>query len=53
MSAMSDRASTADDVFTWSKEQAAALRRVAATRVNMPEPVDLLNIAEEIESLGI
>ena len=43
----------ADDVFTWSKEQAAALRRMAVTRVNLPEPVDLLNLAEEIESLSI
>jgi hypothetical protein len=41
-----------DDVYTWTVEQAAALRRAAAARVNLPEPVDFLNIAEEIESLG-
>ena len=42
-----------EDVYSWSREQAEALRRVAASRVNLPEPVDFLNIAEEIESLGI
>ena len=54
MPAHTIRAATAydEDVFTWSQEQAAALRRLAADRVNLPEPVDLLSIAEEIESLG-
>lgn len=42
-----------DDAYTWSREQAAALRRAAASRTNLPEPVDFLNVAEEIESLGI
>lgn len=42
-----------DDVYSWSREQAAALRRAAASRINLPEPVDFVNIAEEIESLGI
>ena len=42
-----------DDVYTWSHEQAAALRRAASSRVNLPEPVDFANVAEEIESLGI
>jgi hypothetical protein len=42
-----------EDVFTWSQEQAAALRRLAGHRPNLAEPLDLLNIAEEIESLGI
>lgn len=41
-----------DDFYSWSREQAAALRRVAASRANLTEPVDLLNVAEEIESLG-
>ncbi len=41
-----------DDVYTWSQEQAAALRRAARTRLNLPEPVDFANVAEEIESLG-
>lgn len=39
------------DVFAWSQEQAAALRRVAETRVNLPG-LDLENLAEEIEDMG-
>lgn len=42
-----------DDVYTWAVEQAAALRRAAASRVNLPEPVDFENVAKEIESLGV
>lgn len=40
------------DFYSWTQDQAAKLRRAAASRVNLPEPVDFLNIAEEIESLG-
>lgn len=51
---MATRAATRyeDDVYTWSLEQAAALRRAAARRVSLPEALDFPNIAEEIESLG-
>lgn len=42
-----------DDTYTWAVEQAAALRRAARSRVNLPAPVDFLNVAEEIESLGV
>jgi hypothetical protein len=42
-----------DDVYTWSLQQAEALRRAATSRVNLPEPIDFANVAEEIESLGI
>jgi hypothetical protein len=42
-----------DDVYTWSQQQARALRRAAASRVNVPDPIDFANVAEEIESLGI
>src|SRR5262249_11743308 len=42
-----------DDVYTWSRQQAAALRRAAASRANLPSPIDFANVAEEIESLGI
>lgn len=38
------------DLYSWSREQAAALRRMAAERVNTELDLDLL--AEEIESLG-
>jgi hypothetical protein len=42
-----------DDVYTWALEQAAALRRAARSRASLPEPIDFLNVAEEIESLGV
>ena len=41
-----------DDVYTWSREQAEALRRAARSRVNLPDPIDFEHVAEEIESLG-
>jgi hypothetical protein len=41
-----------DDVYTWSQQQAEALRHAARSRANLPEPVDFANVAEEIESLG-
>jgi hypothetical protein len=42
-----------DDVYTWSQQQADALRRAARSRVNLPDPIDFANVAEEIESVGI
>lgn len=41
-----------DDIYTWSQEQAAVLRRLAETRRDLPNELDLGNIAEEIEDLG-
>jgi hypothetical protein len=41
-----------DDFYTWTRRQAAALRQAAASRINLPEPLDFENLAEEIESLG-
>lgn len=38
------------DFFRWTQEQAAALRGVSASSVNLP--LDWENLAEEIESLG-
>ncbi len=38
------------DFFAWTQEQAAALRRLAADRANLPLDAD--NLAEEIESMG-
>ena len=29
-----------EDVYTWSQQQAAALRRAAQSRVNLPDPID-------------
>jgi hypothetical protein len=38
------------DYYAWTKQQAAALRALAEQRVN--SPLDLENLAEEVESLG-
>jgi hypothetical protein len=38
------------DYYAWTKDQATKLRALAAARVN--SPLDLENLAEEIESLG-
>ena len=40
------------DFITWSERQAYAIRKAAAERVNVSEPIDWANVAEEIESLG-
>lgn len=42
-----------EDFYGWTQDQAAKLRRAAASRVNLPEPVDFEKLAEEIESLGV
>ncbi len=39
-----------DDFYAWSREQAAALRRLSAERWN--GPLDLEHLAEEVEELG-
>jgi Domain of unknown function DUF29 len=39
------------DVYAWSEQQADALRRLASRR-DLPNELDLANLAEEIESLG-
>jgi len=41
------------DFYAWSKEQADTLRRAAGYRLNDIEGLDWLNLAEEIEVLGI
>lgn len=40
------------DFFEWTQDQAAKLRRLADSRVNLPVEVDFENLAEEVESLG-
>jgi hypothetical protein len=40
------------DFYSWTQEQAAALKKVARAKLNMPAPLDWENLAEEIESLG-
>lgn len=41
-----------DDIYAWSQEQAAALRRLAETRRDLPNELDLEHVAEEIEDVG-
>lgn len=40
------------DFYTWTREQAAALRRLAEARPNLAEELDLPNLIEEVEDLG-
>jgi hypothetical protein len=48
-----DRATAYDeDIYAWSQEQAAALRRLAQTRRDMPNVLDLEHVADEIEDVG-
>jgi hypothetical protein len=41
-----------EDVCAWAEHQAAALRRLAASRRDLPNDLDWENIAEEIEDVG-
>jgi hypothetical protein len=49
---MTGRSLYDQDILLWSEQQAAALRRLGETRPNLPNELDIENIAEEIESLG-
>ena len=40
------------DFYSWSLEQAGALRRAAEARLNTPAAIDWENIAEELEGLA-
>jgi len=41
-----------DDILLWSEQQAAAIRKLGATARNLPNELDIENVAEEIESVG-
>jgi hypothetical protein len=48
-----DRRSLYDeDVYAWAQQQADALRRLAETPHDLPNELDLENVAEEIEDVG-
>ena len=48
-----DRRSLYDeDVYAWAQQQADALRRLAGSRPDLPNELDLENVAEEIEDVG-
>src|SRR5687768_8938258 len=41
-----------DDILLWSEQQAEIIRRLRATQRDLPNELDLENVAEEIESVG-
>jgi hypothetical protein len=49
---MAGRTLYEEDAFAWSQRQAELLRDLARTRRDLPNELDLSNIAEEIEDLG-
>ncbi|MCC6778732.1 MAG: DUF29 domain-containing protein [Hyphomicrobiales bacterium] len=40
------------DILLWSERQAAAIRRLARSTRDVPNELDIENVAEEIESVG-
>jgi hypothetical protein len=48
---MSDSKLYDDDILLWSEQQASAIRKLANGR-NLPNELDIENVAEEIESVG-
>lgn len=40
------------DFYAWSQHQAEALRRLARTRRDLPNELDLEHVAEEVEDMG-
>ena len=49
---MTDASVYDDDILEWSEQQAAVLRDLARTRRDLPNELDLENVAEEIECVG-
>jgi hypothetical protein len=41
-----------EDILLWSEQQAAVIRRLAETRRDLPNELDIENVAEEVESVG-
>jgi hypothetical protein len=41
-----------EDIHAWAEQQAGALRRLAETGRDLPNELDLQNVAEEIEDAG-
>lgn len=50
MQTVLERSLYEEDYYAWTKAQAGALRRLAKRRPDLP--LDLVNLAEEVESLG-
>ncbi len=49
---MSHAALYDDDILVWSEQQAEIIRRLGQTRRDLPNELDVENVAEEIESVG-
>jgi hypothetical protein len=41
-----------DDILLWSEQQAAVIRKLGQTRRDLPNELDIENVAEEVESVG-
>ena len=41
-----------EDILLWSEQQAHVIRRLGATSFDLPNELDVENVAEEIESVG-
>ena len=49
---MSDSTLYDDDILLWSEQQAAAIRRLGRNAREVPNELDIENVAEEIASVG-
>lgn len=49
---MSDQSLYDEDILLWSEQQADVIRRLGRTRRDIPNELDIENVAEEIESVG-
>jgi hypothetical protein len=49
---MSDSTLYDDDILLWSEQQAAAIRRLGRSAREIPNELDIENVAEEIEGVG-
>jgi hypothetical protein len=41
-----------EDILLWSEQQAAVIRELGRTRRDLPNDLDIENVAEEVESVG-
>lgn len=49
---MSDQGLYDEDILLWSEQQAAAIRKLGRNGRELPNELDIENVAEEIESVG-
>jgi hypothetical protein len=41
-----------EDILPWPEQQAAVIRRLGLTRHDLPNELDIENVAKEVESVG-